>query len=212
MNVRHWQNQIKTWIGSVTPKLPDMLDFARTFAKNPASSMTALPEWEWPEIVLSQAALAAGAGFIGGLTSRQIGAIVFGPIITPITNALLVALGSGVIYYALLFVFEREDSFRRIYMNVFFASLPTLLITTITPLFGPLIFLGLVGSLMLLRIALVQNFNLPLKFVKRVLGGVFIAFFLFWLASTIRFHRQSTEFKEMATPESLDILEKELNL
>ena len=181
------------------------------FARNPIAGMRHLPDWDWPFLLVCQAIAAATCGVAAGITAHSLGSIFAGLIFTPISNALITAVLSGFFYYTFGFVLHKPTPFHKIYTHMVFAQIPALLLWTVTPLLPPLILLGSAATGLLLLVGFVDNFGLPRRTMIRLLAGIYMVFVIFWISSAINQRRQVEVFRDKATPESLDILEKELN-
>jgi len=127
--------QIKTKLREAVLVLPQ-------FFRNPVQGMRTLPSWEWPEILILQAAFAAGCSFLANLLQRDILGIFTGIIIAPLTLALLSAIMTGIFYYVFKFYFEREVPYRQIYIHVLFASIPIVIVSIAAFLVPPITISG----------------------------------------------------------------------
>lgn len=181
------------------------------FARNPIDGMRHPPEWDWPLMLVCQAIAAAVCGVAAGIVSKSIAGIFLGLIFSPITNALTTALITGFFYYTFTFILHKPASFQRIYMLLIFAQLPSLLIWAISPLLPPLVLLGAAATGLLLLVGFVDSLGQDRRTMVRLLAGIYAVFVIFWITNAISHRRQVEVFRDKATPESLDILEKELN-
>lgn len=180
------------------------------FAKNPVQGMRHLPNWEWPFLLIVQGACAAAAGVGVGIVSKSISGIFMGLIFVPLSNALISAVIAGFFYYTFEFVFKLPVSFHRMYTHVFFAQLPALAVYVITPVLPPLALLGPAAAGILLVVGFTDNFGLDRKRAVRFLAILYGIFCLLWILNAINYRRQIQSIHDRATPESLDILEREL--
>jgi hypothetical protein len=117
---------------------------------------------------------------------------------------------SGFFYYAFLFVFKQTTSFRQIFTHLLFASIPVLLVSILSPLVPLIGLVGLGAACLLLIIGFTSNFGLPLKKVRNLLFGMFLTYAALLVIQMITWRGGKESLRVKATPESLDILEKEL--
>lgn len=172
--------------------------------------MRNLPHWDWPFMLVCQAIAAAAAGVLSGVVARSFGGIFAGLIFVPITNALLTAVLSGFFYYTFAYVYNQPQNYQHIYTHLIFAQLPALAVFILVPALAPLaLFEPLVAGL-LLYVGFVSNLNIDKKKLAKLLMGLYALFFVFWIINSISSKNQTEAFRGKATPESLDILEKEI--
>jgi hypothetical protein len=181
------------------------------FFKNPVQGMRALPHWEWPETLILQALFAAACSVVGNILERDLIGIFTGLFIAPIASILMVTIGAGFFYYVFQFFFQREVPFRQVYQHVLFASIPTLIVGIVAFMLPPVLLVGAAATAMLLYVGFVSNFMLPPLKVRNLLAGIFAVYAVFWIVTLINSSHRHKSMRQKATPESLDILEKELN-
>ncbi len=180
------------------------------FLKNPIQGMRSLPEWPWQELVLVLLSISAICGAAQGIVSGKVLSIFAGIIFYPIGITILVGLFSGFFYYVFLFFFKREVDFKRLFTNVTFATIPSLLVSIVTPVLPPVQLVGLLATLFLLVVGFTENFQMPKRAMAKFLAGIFLIYLIFWIYSSINFKKTKDSFRDQATPESIDILEQEL--
>jgi hypothetical protein len=180
------------------------------FARNPIDGMRTLPHWDWPFLLVCQAIAAATCGVVAGITARSLGSVFTGLLFVPITNALSTAVVSGFFYYTFSFVFHRPASFQNLYTHMVFAQLPFLLVWTVSPILPPIVLIGAAATGLLLFVGFIHNLGQDRKKMIKLLVGMYTLFVIFWISSAINHRREVEVFRDKATPESLDILEKEL--
>ncbi len=180
------------------------------FIKNPIEGMRHLPNWDWPFLLVCQAIAAAASGVAAGIVSGSVSRLFAGLIFVPISNALVTAVLAGFFYYTFSFVFQQPSTFQRIYVNLVFAQIPSLVLFAISPLLPPLALLGPAATGILLLVGFVDNLGLDRRRITRLLLGMYAVFVVFWILNTISQRRSVEAFRDRATPESLDILEKEM--
>lgn len=181
------------------------------FARNPVAQMGALPDWDWNFLLICQAIAAASAGVLAGLVSRNFMGVIAGLIFVPLSNALMTAVLSGILYYFFAYAMKQVVPYRSIYTHFVFAQLPGLCTMIVAPLFAPLILVGVAASCLLLWIGLSLNHKLEKKTLGKVIVAFYAVFIGYWIFSQIGNRNKVEALRSKATPESLDILEKELN-
>lgn len=181
------------------------------FFKNPVQGMRTLPDWEWPEMLILEAAFAASCALISNLIERNIIWMITGIVIAPIATILVIGIGAGFFYYTFKFFFQREIPFRQIFQTLVFASIPLMLTGIVSPIIPPIVLLGCGAMMMLLYIGFTDNFHLERPRIKKLLIGLTLLYVAFWAFALVRTTSRHERMRMKATPESLDILEKELN-
>lgn len=180
------------------------------FLKNPVEGMRQLPDWDWPTLITLQAGLAGVCGLLGGIVERHFLSAIVSLFILPIVANAMNFILSGFFFYVFLFYFHRSIDYRRIYTHLLFASLPVLLISILSGLVPLIGLVGLGGACLLLIVGFTFNFGLPLKQTRNLLFTMFLAYAAMLLVQMITWHGGKEKLRVRATPESLDILEKEL--
>lgn len=179
------------------------------FIKNPIEGMRNLPDWEWPILISLQAVLGLICGLLTAILTRHLLMMITSVVVAPITTVAMNFILSGFFYYTFIFLFKSEIAYRRIFTHLLFASIPVLVCGIIASIVPVVDVIGVLGAACLLYVGFKENFRLDEKKLKILMGGIA----LFFVASTafqmIRFHRPNETLKIRATPESLDILEKE---
>lgn len=195
----------------IKTELFDSLKVLLGFAKNPVQGMKVLPEWSWSKLLILMGGFAAICGILRGVVNRSFLDIISGVLVYPVSALLMISIFSGLFYYTFMFFYKRQLSYQRIYTNFTFAVLPSVLLSTISYLVPPITLLGSAVTGLLLVVGFVENFRLPRKSVTKLIAGIFLIYVIIWIFSTISFQQKKEEFRMKALPESLDILEKELN-
>lgn len=180
------------------------------FLKNPVEGMRQLPDWDWPTLTTLQAGLAAISGFLGGLAERHILSAIVAIFVLPIVANAFNFILSGFFYYVFMFAFHAQTEYRRIYTHLLFASIPVCLVLILSPIVPLIVLVGLGAASALLIIGFSHNFGFPIKKVRNLLFGMFLAYAAILVIQLISWHGGREKLRVRATPESLDILEKEL--
>jgi hypothetical protein len=180
------------------------------FLKNPVDGIRNLPDWDWPTLFTLQGSLAMLCGFLKDILQHKVIAAVVWFFVAPIVAGVMSIVISGFFYYTFMFAFHRQVEFRKVFTHVLFASIPVLLIWIVTP-FVPLIGLvGVAAAASLLVVGFTANFQLPLRKVQKLVFGVFLIYAASLIVQMISWRDGKESLRLKATPESLDILEKEL--
>ena len=180
------------------------------FLKNPVQGMKDLPDWEWPIILALQATLGLACGVVAAILSRSILLIFTSIIIAPISTVAVNLILSGFFYYTFLFFFKKEVSYRLLATHMLFASIPVLLCNIIAPIIPLISILGVVASGILLYVGFRENIQADDKKLRYLVGGLVLFYVLSVGVQMIKFNRPDRDMKIRATPESIDILEQEL--
>lgn len=180
------------------------------FLKNPIQGMKDLPEWDWPVILALQAALGLICGMLAAFLSGSLILIITSIIIAPLSTLAMNLILSGFFYYTFLFFFKSEVSFKLIVTHLLFASIPVLICNVVSPVIPFVGVIGVIASALLLYVGFRENLRADDKKLKILLGGLVGIYILSLIFQLVRFHRPDQDLKIRATPESLDILEKEL--
>ena len=191
-------------------KLNDCAATLIRYLRNPVQAMRTLPDWDWLQLGAFHAAIAAVCGVISGLITLRISKTISGLIVFPISTTILIMIVSGFFYYTFLFVFNRELSFRKLVTVVVFANLPNLVLSIAIGYLPPLALVSMGVASALLIVGLVELTNIGRKSVMKLVGLLFGLYCIFWIYGVISSSREKNSIKDMATPESLDILEKEM--
>ncbi len=180
------------------------------FFKNPVQGMRLLPDWDWPTMLVLQGAFAAACAVIGNLLERDILGVFVSLVLAPLASLVVIAVGSGFFYYTFLFIFKREIPFRQIWLHQIFAAIPVLLTAVAATIIPPVILIGVAAAMYLLFIGFTENFHLERIKVKKLVIGLGAIYALFWATQFVSYSNKHDHLRLKATPESLDILEKEL--
>jgi hypothetical protein len=194
----------------IRAKLKEAILVLPHFFKNPVQGMRMLPEWDWPTLLILQAAFAAACSVVQNILERDIIGMFTGLIIAPLAHILMIAIGSGFFFYTFMFFFKREIPFRQIYIHLVFASIPVQIVMIVAGLVPPIVLLGAAGTFLLMYIAFVDVFQMERQKTKKMLIGLMALYTIFWATQLVTYTSKHKTLRQKATPESLDILEKEL--
>jgi hypothetical protein len=195
---------------AVREKLKDAIFTLPHFFKNPVQGMRRLPTWEWPETLILQGLFAMICAVLGNLVQKDFIGMVLAIVVGPVMSWISVGLAAGFFYYVFLFFFQRELTFKQIYMHVLFASLPVWLLSIVAPLAPPVKLIGVGAALILLFVGFVDNFSLAREKTRNMMLALMLGYTIGWIANQIRETTRHDDLRIKATPESMDILEKEL--
>jgi hypothetical protein len=180
------------------------------FLKNPIEGMKNLPHWGWAETLILQACFAAICGVLKSLVERNWLGAFFSIILTPLSALLMTAIFCGLFFYIFYFFFNRQLSFHRLYIHFIFASIPIMITSTISYFLPPINLLGVVTTALLLFVGFCHEFALPREKVKKLLAIFVLVYLVIWISQLIQLTSRKENFRMKATPESLDILEKDM--
>ena len=182
------------------------------FIKNPVRGMRMLPDWDWPTILILQAAFAAICGVLGNLLDRNILGMFTAIFLAPLGGFLVIGIGAGILYYIFMFGFQREIPYRQVYLHLFFAALPVSIVGIVSGIVPPIIIVGAAACMLLLFVSFVDVFQLERSKSRDLLLVMFGLYFIFWATQLVRTSNSHQKLLMKATPESLDILQKEMDL
>lgn len=180
-------------------------------AKNPIQAIKSTPRLEWISMVSFHGLIAAICGTLAGLIGLEIIKIISGLFLFPIAVVFFGFVTTSILYYSLIFFARSIVDFRALYTLVVFSSLPYLAFHTLTSRISPIDLIGFAFSSILLIVGLVDQFQLPRTRIIKMIGIVYLIFVLSWIIETIQSSRTKHNYQQLATPESLDVLQKEFN-
>jgi Yip1 domain len=200
--LKHWPD--------LKVRLVEALKTLPRFLRHPTQGMRTLPDWDWPTMLVLHGAFAAAIGLTCGLLERRILSMISGLLIQPFQTLVLSALLAAFFYYVFLFFEQKALAFRSLYTHVAFASLPTLILQ-VPGVFVPSVMLvGVLSSLGLLWVGFTHNYQVDASRLKKILLGLLALYLLVWALELISSDKRQKIFRQHATPESLDILQREL--
>lgn len=199
-----------TWV-ETKAKLKEAILALPHFLRNPVQGMRQLPDWDWHTLLILPPAFALACGTIKNIIDRDFIGLFTDILISPLASIVVISLTTGLFYYLFKFAFEKDLPFRAIYIHVVFAALPAQITNIATKFLPPINILGLAATMYLLHSGFVHNFNVDSNKLKKLFTAGFAVFVLWWAVQLFKVHYHSEGLRIKATPESLDILEKELN-
>lgn len=193
-------------------KLKEAILVLPHFFKNPVQGMRMLPDWDWPTMLVLQGAFAAACAVVGNLLERDIVGVFTGLVLAPIAALVVTAVAAGFFYYTFFFFFRREIPYRQLYLQLIFAAIPVQIAATAAPVIPPVILIGVAAMMYLLFVGFTENFQLEREKMKKLLIGLSVIYAALWLVQYVNYANRHDRMRLKATPESLDILEKELKI
>ncbi len=187
------------------------LDDLKVFFRHPLQAMTYVPKWSLVTSLIIAGALGVASGVLAAVLNRSFMGFVASLFIVPFSSIVFLSLASGFFYYVFLLVLKREVSLRDLFIAHIFAAIPTFLCLTLSQILPPILLVGVAASLYLLRVSYVAVFGADRKLMTRILVGLFAFYAACWIMNSLNLEKSRQSLKKMATPESLDILEKELH-
>src|SRR5205085_439850 len=115
----------------------EVLTYIPQYLKNPHEGIKRVPSWAWWTIILLEIILGAITGLLSGILSRHMLPILGGLIVGPIMNLIVSAVMSGLMYYACLFLLRTELDFKKVFIVVVSAKIPSQLLSLISPIASP---------------------------------------------------------------------------
>lgn len=181
------------------------------FIKKPVENVRNLPDWQWPTLISVCVILSAAIGSLSGIVNLKVTSVIYGAIIYPISTLLMMAVFTGLFYYTFFFFFNKKVEVRKLATNCFFCALPWIALAPFVDYLPPLSPLGIILTGLLAIVAFTENFQLNRKSVSRMILSIVAVFLIFWVINIIRVASFSNADNELITPESIDILEQELD-
>ncbi len=187
------------------------LDDLKSFFRHPLNAIEKVPTWDYPTTLILTGGLGAVAGCVASLLNHSISGFLMSFLIVPISSIIYIGLASGFFYYVLLFVFKVSVRYRDLYIINILAAIPSYICFTLAQRLPPISLLGIALNLFLLRQAFYSSFRISKSSLTKLMVILFAFYSLSWVMNSLNLEKGRQNLKKMATPESLDILEKELN-
>lgn len=194
----------------IKSKLREAVLALPNFFKNPIQGMRQLPNWEWPELVILQCAFASTMAMLKSIIDRSLVGLV-NVVIAPFAAVIVIGLVAWIITYAFKFFNDRDVDLRLVYTNLVFAAIPSQITNILSKYIPGVNLCGLAATLILLHVGLTHNFYANPRKLKNGFIGLFVAAALITVLSLVKNQFRREDMRQKATPESLDILEKEFN-
>lgn len=172
--------------------------------------MKTLPDWEWATILTLHAVFGAIVGFLSGLLKGNFLSIIFQPFMSLLSALIIGITGAALFYYFILFYLNRKTDIQKLYTMVAIATLPMLALRIISFIGPPVDLIGFAITCLLCTVGLVENFAIERKLAVKIMAGIFSLFVVIWVVGIITSSRNKVELRQEVTPETLDILEKEM--
>jgi hypothetical protein len=117
---------------------------------------------------------------------------------------------AGIFYYACLFVMRTEVEYKRVFVIVVLAKIPSQILGILYPLVNFITLFSIIVTALLLIVGLSENFMLERKKVSQVVGVIAGLAMMVWLYSTIISVTSNRIKIQEITPDSLDQIHKEM--
>lgn len=196
----------------------DTLKYFKSYLKNPLFAIKNIPQWEWPNVLITQLILSLFIGIISDFFSPGHLLIFKGIFIFPLSSFLTTFLGAGFFYFLFLIFFNTETNFLRLYTIVFLSHVPFLVLRIVKVWIAPVELIGFAATTALLTVGFVENFQLPKRKMIRIFGALYAIYFLMWVGQQIYQSKNTLEFKnkvdkgsEVEKTESIEEIQNELN-
>jgi hypothetical protein len=181
------------------------------FLVHPLQAIEKIPPWDQATMLIVTAAMGSLSGCLSSILNRSLSGFLLSLIIVPISSIVTISFAAGFFYYIFLFIFKMSTQFRDLYIINVFAAVPSFLCFIVSPHFPPIIILGVALHFFLLYVAFHNIFKISKSGLAKLMVGLFLIFSGWWVTNSLNLEKGHQSFKRMATPESLDILENELN-
>jgi hypothetical protein len=189
----------------------EILGFLPDFLKNPVEGIKRVPSWDWPTAILLEILLSIVTGVLAGIVSRSFIGVLFGLIVVPITGVILSFILAGLFYYGCLFIMKTQVEFRKIFIIVVLAKIPSQLLGILSPLINFVTLFSIIVTALLLIVGISENFMLERKKVSQIVGTVAGIAMLVWLYSTVVNVTSNRIKVQEYNNDSLDQIHKELS-
>jgi hypothetical protein len=188
-----------------------VLNYLKSYLKNPVDGLRKLPDWNWEIVLLVQTATTAACGVLSGLVAKSIGQFFFGLLFFPIIAVICSTVASGFLYYTFFYFFKFEFSLRKLYTIVVLCSFPFLALHIFSALLPPISVLGFAVFSLLLIVALSEHSVVPRKQIIKLVAAIYGVYIIFWMANIVQDSMETRKYKEFTTPESMELLRKEMS-
>ncbi len=190
-----------------------VLSYFWLYFRNPLNAIKSVPEWSIPTTVIVQILFSILIGFISDQLTDFI--LVKGVFFFPISSLITTLLGAGFFYFLFLVIFNTEVSFLKLYKIVFLSHIPFLILRLFRVWIAPVELIGFMATSALLTVGFVENFQFPKKKMIRVIGVLFIIYFMVWTAQQISNSKNTVDARKNLDPEteieSVEQIKKDMN-
>jgi hypothetical protein len=191
-------------------RVREIIVFLPQFLRRPVEGMKRVPSWDWPTALILEAGLAATTSVLRGFVDRSVYEIFGGLFVGPVRGIVISFILAGIFYYSCLFLLKTELEFRKIFVVVVLALVPSQILEILSPLAHPVTVIGVILSALLLIVGLVENFMLDKKKITQIVGTLAGAIILIWLYGAVMEATTNRIRVQDYTPESLDQIHREL--
>lgn len=197
-------------IPKLRAELEDLLKFLPTYLFNPVDGIRSAPAWSWPTLLSLQIGFAIASGAIGGLINFSFWNFLSGLFLLPLSSLFQVVVISFFLssYFALVHSTYLER--QRLFGIVVLANLPYLVLHMFSGYIPLIDLIGFLATCALLVVGLAEHFRLDKRDLLKLMGGVYLVFFVVWGISQYRTVTSAEQYRSLSTPKSLDKLESEL--
>ena len=205
MKIREWFQYLDS-----KQQFTILVSYLKRYLSNPISAIQAIPHLEKSFVVFLIGLFYAISGGLRGVLSGSFGSLLAGLIFFPIGGIISATIISGFFYYTFLYFYKVKVSPWKILEIFLFAGIPFLALHILSLYVSVIDVIGAAVTALLLIVGFSENLNLDRKKITKLILGVFCIYFLFWTINRIQFSSKHKIYNKNITPESLDILEKEL--
>ncbi len=151
------------------------------FFKNPIYGIRTMPNYDLKSLIIVQIIVSVIAGCLSSLFNFSFFGFLHGLIIIPFVSLITSGISTLYIYYSFLFLYQKNLPPREVFSLVVMSFVPYFIFLSLSPLLPPITLLGFLFSAILLTIGLVERFSFPKPTVIKVVGSLFIIYFLIWI-------------------------------
>lgn len=153
--------------------------------QKPVETMRDLPEFSWVSLILLQTTAAVVSGALVGLLGGNIFDAILGVLVFPVFSLMVSLAVTFFLAHFFSFFFDVFLDRKRLYGVVVVSHLPYFIVHVFATWVSPLDLLGFAITCIMMAVGLVEHFQLERKHVFRIIGGIWIVFFLVWAASQV---------------------------
>lgn len=202
-------DDVKTGMGPYRDQIKQLLDFLFHYIRNPIQTIKNVPDWPWPQLLICFVAIAAITGTVAGILSLRFSEIIFGLILFPISSLIGGALLSGFYYYTFMFVFQKQTAFKTLFTIVTLSLIPFFALYTLSKFVPLLQLVGFAVSGLLMIVGLTESTQIDRKKIIKLVAGLYLVYALMTIINMINWERENKSYKDIVTPDSVELLKKE---